>query len=324
MADASKGNGSGDGVDTSVDGVRKAVEGAAAPDEGQDDEDDDDGNDADDDGTDDDSSDDDAAGDGSDDASDDDADGDDDEEEDEDDAESGDKKKSSKSDRKFSQFTGDGSDKAYISNLEEGYKNSSAEAIRIKGELENATGRLDTFMRVVANNPELATAFNKALGDKGGAGGSGSGSGGSDDDGNSQDDGLDNPFIRNLQAEWQEKSEKEIQEFIDANPEVVTDPKISADVKHWMKVFSNDYHERTGKLMSGGDAMAQAFKHLGLEDKREKQNLANGAKKNLTPPRSRGNKAKKSGGQKPAFTADQIAMAKAMGKDEAWLQKNAK
>lgn len=321
MADMNNNNG-GDQAPTGEDAIRQAVENSRNSDESQDDDDADDADDSDDDDSSDDSSGDDAAGDDDDSADDDGDDSDDSDDDDDDDAESGDKK-DPKSDRKYSQFKGDGSDKAYISNLEEGYKNSSAEAIRLKGELDTASGRLDTFMRVVGNNPELATAFNKALGEAG-DNGSGSGSGGSDDGSNSQGSGLDNPFIKNMQAEWQEKSEVEIQEFIDANPEVVTDPEVSKDVKHYMKLFSNDYYERTGKLMSGGEAMAKAYKHLGLEDKRGKQDLANGAKKNLTPPRSRGNKAKKSGGQKPKFTADQIAMAKAMGRDEKWLEANAK
>lgn len=318
MADLSNNNG-GDKVPTGEDAIRQAVESSRNSDESQEDDDDDSDDDADDD-SDDDSSGDDAAGDADDDSDDDsDDDADDSDDDDDEDAESGDKK-DLKSDRKYSQFKGDGSDKAYISNLEEGYKNSSAEAIRLKGELETAGGRLDTFMRVVASNPELATAFNKALGDSS-AGGSGSGNSGGDENGAD----LQNPFIQNLQAEWQQKSEQEIQEIIEANPEIASDPDLKAKVQRWMKVFSTEYREENnGRLMGGGDAMLAAMKHLGIEDKREKQNLANGAKKNLTPPRSRGNKAKKSGGQKPKFTADQIAMAKAMGRDEKWLEANAK
>ena len=321
MAELGKNNGGDDAIDTSVDGIRKTVEGAIASDEG-DDEDDDDSQD-DDDAEDDDSSDDDDGKGGKSDDSEDDSDDDDaEDDEEEDDDEKPDDKKSSKSDRKYSQFKGDGSDKAYISNLEEGYKNSSAEAIRLKGDLDQAQGRLDSFMRVVANNPELATAFNKALGDAG-KGGSG-GSGGSGDGKNDAESDLENPFIANLQAEWQAKSEKEIQEIIDANPELLTDTALSDKVKHWMGVFSAEYRkENNGRLMSGGEAMLAAMKHLGVEDKRQKQDLANGAKKNLTPPRSRGNKAKKGGAQKSTFTPDQIAMAKSMGHDEAWLQKNA-
>ncbi len=315
MADLSKNN-QGEGAPTGEDAIRQAVENSRNSDESQDDDaDDSDEDDADD--SDDDSSEDDAAGDDSDNSDDDSDDDADDSDEDDDDAESGDKK-DSKSDRKFSQFKGDGTDKAYISNLEEGYKNSSAEAIRLKGEAETAQGRLDTMLRVVAADPTLSKALNDQLNGKGGSGSGGSGGGENPDAENLRD-----PFMMSAQTEWQEKSEAEIQDIIDGNPEIVSDPKLAADVKHYMKVFSEDYLARNKKLMSGGEAMVAAMKYLGIEDKRQKQDLAKGAKKNLTPPRSRGNKAKKSGGQKPKFTDDQIAMAKSMGKDQAWLEKNA-
>lgn len=316
MADLSN-NSKGEGAPTGEDAIRQAVENSRNSDESQDDDaDDSDEDDAD--SSDDDSSEDDAAGDDSDNSDDDSDDDADDSDEDDDDAESGDKK-DSKSDRKFSQFKGDGTDKAYISNLEEGYKNSSAEAIRLKGEAETAQGRLDTMLRVVAADPTLSKALNDQLNGKGGSGSGGSGGGENPDAENLRD-----PFMMSAQTEWQEKSESEIQEIIDANPEIVSDPKLAGDVKHYMKVFSEDYLARNKKLMSGGEAMAAAMKYLGIEDKRQKQDLAKGAKKNLTPPRSRGNKAKKSGGQKPKFTDDQIAMAKSMGRDQAWLEKNAK
>lgn len=216
-------------------------------------------------------------------------------------------------DRKFSQFAGDGTDTAYISNLEKGYDNSSKEAIRLNTELGQATNRIDSIMRAVQADPELATKLNAAM----------SGAGGSDDDGNSPAPGADNPFIKNLQSEWQEKSETEIAAFIEANPEVATDPQISADVKHWMNVFSNDQFNRTGRLMSGGEAMTAAYRHLGLENKLGKQSLADGAKKTAAPTRQQGSK-KKGTSQNQTFTPEQIAMAQAMGKDEAWLQSNAK
>lgn len=317
MADASNNDG---GVDKSLlgeDAIRKAVENSKNSDESQDDDaDDDDAGDDDDSGDDDNSGDDDAGND--DDGSDDDGDDSDDSDDDDDDDAESDDKKDPKSGRKFSQFAGDGSDKAYISNLEEGYKNSSAEAIRLKGEAETAQGRLDTMLRVVAADPTLSKALNDQLNGKGGSGGSGSG-----DDKNPAGDTLRDPFLMSAQTEWQEKSEQEIQGIIDANPEIVSDPDLAGKIKHYMKLFSEDYLAQNKKLMSGGDAMLAAMKHLGIEDKRQKQDLAQGAKKNLTPPRSRGNKAKKSGAQKPKFTADQVAMAKAMGKDESWLEKNA-
>ena len=296
--------------------VRQAVEGNS-PDESQG-KDDAAGEDDDDSPGDDAANGDDAGDDSADDSADDDADGDDadaDEDADED-ADDDPKPNDQPKDRRFTQFAGDGKDETYISNLEKGYENSSKEAIRLNQELSQATGRVEAIMRAAATDPDLAAKLNAAIK------GDGSDAGGSGTDGNSPN-AAENPFVKNLQSEWQEKSEKEIATFIEANPEVATDPKISADVKHWMNVFSNDAYNRTGRLMSGGEAMALAYKHLGLENKLEKQNLADGAKKHAAPARQRG-KAKKATSQKPAFSDAQIAMAKSMGKDLAWLEKNAK
>ena len=172
-------------------------------------------------------------------------------------------------------------------------------------------------MRAVAGNPELSKALNDAIN----KGGSGTGDGGDD----SGDSSAANPFVTDMESRWREQSTKEIDEFIEANPEVATDPKIAKDVQHWMGVFSQQHQARTGRLLSGGEAMAQAYRHLGLENKLDKQNLAAGAKKNAAPTRPRGKGGnKKSSGQKPKFTDAQLAMAKSMGKDESWLAKNAK
>ena len=294
--------------------VRQAVEGKS-PDESQGD-DAANGDDNDEDADDDAANGDDAGDDSADDSADDDADGDDADADDDADGEDDDSKPNDQpKDRRFTQFAGDGKDETYISNLEKGYENSSKEAIRLNQELSQATGRVEAIMRAAATDPDLAAKLNAAV--------NGSDAGGSGDDKNSNGSPADNPFVRNLQSEWQEKSEKEIAAFIEANPEVATDPQISADVKHWMNVFSNDAYNRTGRLMSGGEAMALAYKHLGLDNKLEKQNLADGAKKIAGTTRPRG-KAKRSTGSKPTFTPDQIAMAQAMGKDEAWLVANAK
>lgn len=228
-----------------------------------------------------------------------------------------DKSKSKQTDRAFSQFAGDGTDESYISNLEKGYKNSSQEALKFKTASEQTQGRLDIIMKAAGSDPELAKKLSAALDASGAGNGNGTG-----DDGNSTD-ATGNPFVADLQARWNETSEKEISELIDANPELITDPKLSADVQKWMRVFSNEYKESTGKLMTGGEAMKEAMRHLGIDNKLEKQTLADGAKKHAAPTRPQGGK-KKSMDTKPAFTSEQIAMAQMMGHDEAWLKSNAK
>jgi hypothetical protein len=240
------------------------------------------------------------------------ADDSDDDDDDSDDADNPDDKKS-QTERKFTQYKGDGTDQSYISNLEKAHQSSTTEAINLRTELNQATGRVEAIMRAAAADPELATKLNAAV----------NGAGTGDDGGSDKTSATDNPFVADLQAQWKEKSEKEIDQFIEANPEVASDPKVKADVQYWMGVFSNNHYERTGRLLSGGEAMSQAYNHLGLENKLSKQNLAAGAKKTATPTRARG-KSKQTTSQKTTFTDDQIAMAKSMGKDQAWLEKNAK
>lgn len=324
MADATdKGSGD-DKAPTSVADIKSVVETANAEDEkgkgtgkdGGTDDDDDAGDDA---GTDDgsDAADDDNADDtddGADDADDDDA----------DDKPAGD----DQGDRKYTQFKGDGTDDQYISNLEKGYANSSAEAIRLKGERDKSVGQVDAILAAAAKDPDLAKRLNTVLnGNGGGAGDDGAGAGnGTDDKGSgtgTDGNSLKNPFVSDLQTRWQETSEKEVAALLDANPELLSDENLGKDVQHWMEVFSNDHFNRTGKLMTGGEAMEQAMKHLGIENKLVKQELANGAKKNLTPTRKRGG-GKKPSGDKPEFSPEQIAMARSMGRDETWLAKNAK
>ena len=237
-----------------------------------------------------------------------------DDDDDEDNPDDDKKDKSQKSDRKYKQYAGDGTDTSYIQNLEEAHKNSTTEAISLKQQLNQVNGRVDAIMKAAAKDPQLAEGLNKAIKDIGDGG---------DDGASDPTAATDNPFVRSLQAEWSEKSEKEIGDFLGEHPEAVADPEVSKDLKKWINIFSSQYYKDTNKLMSGGEAIKKAWKHLDLDTKFGKQNLAKGAKKTVTPPRSRGSK-KKALSQKENFTADQLAMAKAMGKDQAWLEKNAK
>ena len=298
---------------TGASDVRAAIESAGKAKDESDDSSDDDTSD------DDESSDDDSEGDddGSDTTDDDtnnsdDASGDDEGDDDEGDENSDESKAQSKS-YKYQQYVGDGKPETYISNLEKAHQSSITSAVQLQTDLNTATGRVDAIMRAAASDPDLAKRLNEII-NKDGSG---------TEDGGDEGSAISNPFVADMEAQWREKSTKEIDEFIEANPEVATDPKIAKDVQYWMGVFSQQHQKRTGRLLSGGEAMAQAYRHLGLENKLDKQTLAAGVKKTAAHTRPRG-KVKKSTGQKPKFTDAQIAMAKSMGKDEKWLTQNAK
>lgn len=226
-----------------------------------------------------------------------------------------DSKPTDKSERRYSQFAGDGKPETYISNLEEAYSKSSAEGLRLNQELKQSKNQLDGIMRAVGKDPDLANKLHAALTGSSAPAGDSSDKGGSD--------ATKSPFLVDAESQWREKSEKEAQEFMDANPEVVSDPKINADVKHYMEVFSADEYNRNGRLMTAGEAMAKAYKYLGLEDKRETRKGVSDAKKAVAPTRPQG--ARKPAPKTAAgFTDSQLAIADQMGYSKEKLEKFAK
>lgn len=246
---------------------------------------------------------------------------DDSEDDDSEDDEDADSKKSKSSDKKsakfrYSQFAGDGSEKSYRKNLEEAYKNSSAEGVRLNQEVTMQKRRLDNLVSAASKDPELATKLNALLSE----GGSGTGTG--DGDGKAPTGGAENPFLRSAEADWKRNSEKEAQDFIDANPEVVSDPKINADVKDAMEMFSEREYKKNGRLMGAGEAMEKAYKYLGLDDKRTKNKVISEAKKSAAPTRPAGSKKKPKTASD--FTEGQLAFADAMGVSKDKLAKYAK
>lgn len=232
-----------------------------------------------------------------------------------DESEADDSKPTDKSERRFAQLAGDGKPETYITNLEKAYSESSAEALRLNQELKQSKNQLDGIMRAVGTDTELANKLHAALTGSPAPAGDSSDKGGSD--------ATKSPFLVDAESQWREKSEKEAQEFMDANPEVVSDPKINADVKHYMEVFSADEYNRNGRLMTAGEAMAKAYKYLGLEDKRETRKGVSDAKKAVAPTRPQG--ARKPAPKTAAgFTDSQLAIADQMGYSKEKLEKFAK
>lgn len=288
---------------TGVEDIQNALEGTLdASGEDQDDETKDTGSEDDDDSSDDSEEDDssDDSSDDSDDSSEEDDDSEDDDDEDEDD---------SSSERRFSQFKGDGTDKDYLKKLEDGYANSSQEGQRLNQELDTTKRRLAAIERVTAADPKLAEALQKAMG--------GDQQGGSEDKDKSNRD----PFLRNSEREWREKSNEEAQKFAEANPEVLTDPKIKADVKRLMANFSQMELDQNDRLMTAGEAMAKAYEYLGLDNKmKSKTDVAAQAKKDAAPARPQPSK-KKSKSSAKEFTDQQIKFADKMGVSKETLSK---
>lgn len=198
-----------------------------------------------------------------------------DSDDDEDEEENADDKsdKDQKPERKFKNLAAD-DDAQYIENVEKAYENSSAEAIRLNDELGKTNRRIDAILSAAQKDPDLAKKLNEVLG-----GNVPDPSGDSDKGDDKKSSNSDDPFLVNSRTEWENKSRKEVEDILAANPEINTDPALNAKVKHWMEIFSNEEFETNKRLMSGGEAMEAAMKHLGIEDgRKKKQDVVNKSK----------------------------------------------
>jgi hypothetical protein len=229
---------------------------------------------------------------------------------------------------RLSQFKGEkGTPEEYIKNLEDGYLNSSQEALKIKDRAEGLERQVNAIKAAAGKDPEFGEKLLSLLKENGGDGDGSQGDGGFGDDKATQS--SNNPFLVHAETEWNQNNEKSIKDFVDANPEVLTDPKINAEVKRWAKVYTREVYESEKRLITTGEAMQMAYKQLGYEDKRNsQQDLVNGMKKNAAPTRPQGAK-KKSGGNKPAGNTKQfsdltLTLAEKMGMSKERLVKGTK
>lgn len=212
---------------------------------------------------------------------------------------------------RYTQFVGDGKPETYISNLEKAYENSSAEGINLNQKLKQATNRVDAIVAAAKADPELAEKLTAVLS-------------GTPSDAAPKGEAAPttDPFLVDAKTKWEQQSTKEAEEFIAANPEVVSNPTIKADVQHWMEVFSREEYKTNGRLMTAGEAMKLAYNRLGLEDKREARKSLSDAKKAVAPTRPQG--SRKPVSTASDFTDTQVDLAKKMGVSKEKLDKYAK
>lgn len=245
--------------------IQDAVETANAEDEkpetDEDQEDQDEADEEDEDDKDDDSSDDD---------SEDDKKSDDDEEEDKPES-----KEAKSAERKFKNLAAE-DDAEYIKNIERAYENSTAEALRINTELGAVGRRVDAIMEAAQKDPDLAKRLSAVLDAKGVAAQPGKEA--DPLDASESSDSTDDPFLVDQKTRWQEQGRKEVEEIIDANPEIASDPELNRQVKHWMNLYSKEELRTNKRLLSAGEAMEMAMDHLKIKDKRVKQDVANATK----------------------------------------------
>lgn len=229
---------------------------------------------------------------------------------------------------RLTQFKGEkGTTEEYTKNLEDGYLNSTQEALKLKDQKENYERQVNAVMAAAKKDPEFGEKLLSLLNDNGGTNG-GSASGANSDFGDKATQTSNNPFLVHAETEWNQNNDKSVKDFVEAHPEVLTDPKINADVKRWAQVYTKEVFEADKRLITTGEAMEMAYRQLGLSSKQENtQSLVDGMKKNAAPSRPQTAKKKssgKSGGDTKQFSDATLTFAQKMGISKERLVKGSK
>lgn len=237
-----------------------------------------------------------------------------DNDEDDDDAGDDDGKDTKSGNFRFTQFASKDDPKdqtAYVKNLEEGYQNSSQEAVRLNRQwtaIKQAAAADENFgkavLSVLRGEGLPATASDLSA------------TKGADKDSDSSDD----PLLVDLKRERQEQNEKEAEEFATNNPEVLSDPKLYAEVNQLVTEITQMEYRRSKRLISTGEALEKAFTYLGRTVKKaEKQQLTDKLKKSTAPNRSQ--KTRKPAREASKLSDLSLSMAEKMGVSKEALAK---
>ncbi len=214
------------------------------------------------------------------DSDDEDSDSDDDEETEEEDDEEPDFKK------RYTQIKGDTADE-YIPNLETAYKNSSAEAVRLKQQVTDLQKQMDDITALVANSPELAEQIKE---------------------GKAPAVATD-PALLKARQDMESQNKKEYAAFVDSHPELESDPELQKQVFDEIRDFA-EVAQKKNRVLGMKEALTMAWTSLGLkESKEEKVRM----KAKDTAARSKNAGAKKTVKAKVEFTEAQIGAGLRMG-----------
>ena len=179
-------------------------------------------------------------------------------------------------------FNKDG--KPDLKKLEDGYINSSKEAVRINDELkaerdarvESQNNFTNLAKAIKDNDPKLAAKIFdgdtlKELDKKPAAAG--------DKD----------PFTRDYEAKLRKQSKAEYDQFIEQNPEAVTDPTKAEKIGSYLKFYGEWFKkENDGEIPSMKEALEATYRHYGWDIQNEKKEKLHTAKKKTAATRSSG------------------------------------
>lgn len=214
----------------------------------------------------------------------------DDDDSNDDDAEEEDKSEFKKA---FTQIKGD-TPEEYVPNLEEAYRQSSAEAVKLAKQNKESQNRLDLIMSAVAKDPALAKAINDATAD-----------------------GVApptvDPALLKARQDMNEQMDKDYKKFTELHPEIESDPKVQEAMLEEMAEFGEAARKK-GKVLSMEVALNKAWISLGFDKDDSKETVLNKAKDNASKPKT--NNANKKTGKAPVLTPDQIKVGNKFGLTE--------
>lgn len=214
-----------------------------------------------------------------------------DDDQDEDDSEeSDDDEEESEFKKAFSQIKGDNLEE-YTPNLEEAYRKSSREGIRLAKEAKEKQAQLDAIMAVVDKNPELKKAIEAGAGKE----------------------VLVDPALTHARQQMEQQMEKDYAKFAQTHPSIDDDPDIAEKVLEEVAILGESYRKR-GKNLSMEKALKLAWSNLDLDEDEKDEKIANAAKKQAS--KSKNNSSNRKKGKKTNLTPEQIATGKKMGLTE--------
>jgi hypothetical protein len=201
---------------------------------------------------------------------------------DEDDEES-DKEESEDFTKRFTQFKGD-DPQEYLKNLEDGYAESSKEAVRLSRENRELKANLN---KLIATEPDLTKS------DSG--------------EGMPADPVAKDPALAWAEARMKETNTREYNEFAEKHPEILTDPKLVEELDDELAVIGAAYFQRHGSPISLGVGLEKAWVTLGKDTSDKQEQVASAAKASAGQSKASGGNTSKA--PKSKFSEQQITVA---------------
>ncbi len=192
--------------------------------------------------------------------------------------------------QRFTQFKGKDTGE-YLKNLETGYLESSKEAVTLAKENKAFKETIDRYTKLIASNPDLAKELKAGTEPS------------ADETPTSTD-----PAVLWAQAEMKRQFQEEYDEFIEAHPEVETDPKLAEELDETLKLVGRIVWEKEKRQVGMGEALTKAWKLLDKDDSDEDVRIA---AKNAAS-RGKSSSGKKGPEGKSKFTEAQISVAMEM------------